>query len=137
VLPDGLSLNANFTTQSSEIEYPARPGEILPLTSTPDQELKLTLSYQNEKFFAQVRYAYEDLIPTRIAGVSDEDTFLLPNGQYDLSVTYQLKKNIRLFADVLNLTNEANYDRYEGVVNHPAGYRNLPWSMTSGIRVEL
>lgn len=137
VLPDGLSLNANFTTQSSEIEYPARPGEILPLTSTPDNELKLTLSYQNEKFFAQVRYAYEDLIPTRIAGVSDEDTYLLPNGQYDLSVTYQLNKNIRLFADVLNLTNEANYDRYEGVVNHPAGYRNLPWSMTSGIRVEL
>jgi TonB-dependent receptor len=136
-LPDGFSLNAKYTKQKSEMEYPARPGEILPLTSTPDTEMKLTLSYQSEKFFAQVRYAYEDLIPTRIAGVSDEDTFLLPNGQFDFSLTYQLKKNIRLFADVQNLTNEPSYDRYEGSVDRPAGYRYLPWTMSSGVRMEL
>ncbi len=137
MLPDGLSLNANYTTQKSEIEYPARPGDILPLTQTPDNELKLTLSYQREKFFAQVRYAYEDLIPIRIASNSDEDLYLLPNGQFDLSFTYQLKKNIRLFADVRNVTNEAYYDRYEGESNRPAGFRYLPWTMSSGVRVEL
>lgn len=137
MLPDGLSLNANYTTQKSEIEYPARPGDILPLTQTPDNELKLTLSYQREKFFAQVRYAYEDVIPIRIASKSDEDLYLLPNGQFDLSFTYQLKKNIRLFADVQNITNEAYFDRYEGESTRPAGYRYLPWTMSSGIRVEL
>jgi TonB-dependent receptor len=137
MLPDGLSLNANYTTQKSEIEYPARPEEVLPLTQTPDNELKLTLSYQHEKFFAQVRYAYEDLIPIRIAGDSNEDLYLLPNGQFDLSFTYQLKKNIRLFADVQNITSEPYYDRYEGESNRSAGYRYLPWTMSSGIRVEL
>ena len=137
LLPDGLSLNANYTKQKSEIEYPARPGEILPLTRTPDQELKVTLSYQGEKFFAQVRYAYEDLIPTRIAGNRNEDTFLLPNDQVDLSFTYQLKKNIRLFADVQNIMNEPYYDRYEGSTTRPAGFRHLPWTMSSGVRVEL
>ena len=137
LLPDGLSLNANYTKQKSEIEYPARPGEILPLTQTPDQELKVTLSYQGEKFFAQIRYAYEDLLPTRVAGNRDEDTFLLPSDQIDLSFTYQLRKNVRLFADVQNITSEPSYDRYEGSPTRPAGFRHLPWTMSSGVRVEL
>ncbi|MDG2170507.1 MAG: TonB-dependent receptor [Opitutales bacterium] len=136
-LPEGLSLNANYTKQKSEIEYPARPGETLPLTRMPDNELKLTLSYQNEKFFAQVRYAYEDLVPSRIAGNPDEDLYYLENGQVDLSLTYQLRKNVRLFADVQNLTNEPYYDRYEGDSSRPAGFRHLPWTMSSGVRVEL
>ena len=136
-LPDGLSLNANYTKQTSEIEYPARPGEILPLTRMPDNELKLTLSYQNDKFFAQVRYAYEDLVPSRIAGNPDQDLYYLSNGHVDLSLTYQLKSNVRLFADVQNVTNEAYYDRYEGSPDRPAGFRYLPWTMSSGVRVEL
>ena len=136
-LPSGLSLNANFTTQKSEIEYPARPGEILPLTELPDNELKLTLSYQNDKFFAQVRYAYEDLVPTRIADNAAEDIYVVENSQIDLSMTYQLRKNVRLFADVQNLTNEAYYDRYEGSPDRPSSFRYLPWSMSSGVRVEL
>lgn len=136
-LPPGLSLNANYTKQKSEIEYPARPGEILPLAQTPDTELKLTLSYQNEKFFAQVRYAYEDLMTTRVAENREEDIYLLSNGQIDLSFTYQLKKNIRLFTDVRNITNEPSYDRYEGSVNRPAGFRYLPWTLSSGVRFEL
>ena len=130
-------MNANYTKQKSEIEYPARPGETLPLTRMPDNELKLTLSYQNEKFFAQVRYAYEDLVPSRIAGNPDEDLYYLENGQVDLSLTYQLRKNVRLFADVQNLTNEPYYDRYEGDSSRPAGFRHLPWTMSSGVRVEL
>jgi TonB-dependent receptor len=136
-LPDGLSLNANYTKQKSEIEYPARPGEVLPLTDMPDNELKLTLSYQNEKFFAQVRYAYEDVMPTRISDNAEEDIYLLDNGQLDVSLTYQLRNNIRFFADLQNVTDEPNYDRYEGDSSRPAGYRYLPWSMSSGIRVEL
>ena len=136
-LPDGLSLNANYTKQKSEIEYPARPKEVLPLTDIPDNELKLTLSYQNEKFFAQVRYAYEDVMPTRISDNAEEDIYLLDNGQFDVSLTYQLRNNIRFFADLQNVTNEPNYDRYEGDSSRSAGYRYLPWSMSSGIRVEL
>ncbi|MCB1122931.1 MAG: TonB-dependent receptor, partial [Verrucomicrobiae bacterium] len=136
-LPEGLSLNANYTTQKTQIEYPARPNEILPLTHMPENELKLTLSYQKDKFFAQLRYTYEDLVPSRIAGTADEDLYYLPNDQVNMSLTYQLRKNVRLFADVQNLTNEASYDRYEGDPGRPAGYRYLPWSMSSGIRVEL
>ena len=137
LLPDGLSLNANYTKQKSEIEYPARPREILPLTHIPDNELKLTLSYQGEKLFAQVRYAYETAQPTRIARNADEDSYYLEKDKIELSLTYQLNKKIRLFADVQNLTNEPYYDRYEGDPSRPSGFRYFPWTMSSGARVEL
>jgi len=137
MLPDGLSLNANYTSQKSEMEYPARPGEILPLTYTPDNELKLTFTYQGDKIFAQVRYAYDDLRTTRIAENSDEDGYYLPTSEIDLSLTYELKKHVSLFADLRNVTNEPSYERYEGSPNRPAGFRHLPWTMTSGVRVEL
>ena len=73
-------------------------------------ELPLQKDYQREKFFAQVRYAYEDAYPTLIARNTDEDSYYLENSKIDLSLTYQLNKKIRLFADLQNLTNEPYYE---------------------------
>ena len=131
------SLAPSSWIRKSEMEYPARPGEILPLTDTPDNELRLTLTYQGSKFFAQVRYAYDDLRTISVAENSDEDHYYLPTSEIDLSLTYELKRNISLFTDLRNITNEPSYDNYEGSPNRPTRFRHLPWTMTSGVRVEL
>lgn len=140
VLPfmdEGLSFNANYVMLDTEIEYPARPGETLPLTRSPDSELKFALNYEREKLFVQLTIVQEDENIYRVARNPEEDRYFGPSSLMDLSLSYKLQDKTRWYLEWKNITNEPFWDFYEGDPSRPTYYRHRPWRVHTGMRFEL
>jgi len=137
IFPDGLSLNANYVHQESELVYPSRPDEILPMTGMPDNELRVAVNYEAGKFFAQLKMAREDEHVYRVTSSPSEDRYRLVNSSMDLTVSYKLRDRTRLYLEWDNLTNEPQFDNYEGHPSRPVGYRYDPYTFSTGVKVEL
>ncbi len=60
LLADGFSINTNFKKQETAIEYPDRPGEILPLASHPESAMKISFNYETSRLFAQLKFDQKD-----------------------------------------------------------------------------
>ncbi len=137
LLNDGLSFNANFIKQESELEYPERPGEVLPLPRMSDNELNLAFTYQKEKLFAQVKIAAEDDNVYQVASNAESDRYFAPRGRVDLALSYKLQKKSRVYVEWDNITNEPYLDIYEGDPLYSTYHRLRPWSVTTGLKFEL
>lgn len=137
LLNDGLSFNANFIRQESELQYPERPGEVLPLPRLSDNEMNLALTYEKEKLFAQVKIAAEDDQVYRVASNPESDRFFAPRGRVDLAVSYKLQKKSRVYLEWDNITNEPYLEIYEGDPLYSTYHRLRPWSLTTGVKFEL
>ena len=135
--PEGFSFNANFEASETEIEYPFRPGERLPLTRSPESELQLALKYERAKLFAQLKWDRESESIYRIGNRPSEDRYVGPNGDFDLSVSYKVQPKTRLYFEWRNLTNEPVYDYYIGDPSRPNYYRIRPWTLNTGVKIEL
>lgn len=134
---EGLSFNANYVMLDTEIEYPARPGEILPLTRSPDSELKFALNYEREKLFVQLTIEQEDENIYRVARNPEEDRYYGPSSLMDLSLSYKLQDKTRWYLEWKNIKNESFWDLYEGDPSRPTYYRHRPWRVHTGMRFEL
>lgn len=137
MLNEGLSINANYVRQESELQYPERPGEILPLPRVSDNEVNLAFTYQKEKLFAQVKIEAEDDNAYRIANDLENDRYFAPRGRLDLALSYKFQKKSRLYVEWDNITNEPYLDIYEGDRLHSTYHRLRPWSLTTGLKFEL
>lgn len=137
MVPEGFSFNANYEASETEIEYPFRPGERLPLTRSPESELQLALKYDREKIFAQLKWDRETESIYRIGNSPSEDRYVSPNGDFDLSVSYKVQPKTRLYFEWRNLTNEPVYDYYIGDPSRPNYYRIRPWTLNTGVKFEL
>jgi len=137
LLDEGLSFNANFIRQESELQYPERPGEVLPLPRLSDNEMNLALTYEKEKLFAQVKIAAEDDQVYRVASNPESDRFFAPRGRVDLAVSYKLQKKSRVYVEWDNITNEPYLEIYEGDPLYSTYHRLRPWSLTTGVKFEL
>jgi outer membrane receptor protein involved in Fe transport len=137
LLNEGLSFNANFVRQDSELQYPERPGEVLPLPRLSDNEMNLAFTYEKEKLFAQVKIAAEDDQVYQVAGDAESDRYFAPRGRVDLTVSYKLQKKSRVYVEWDNITNEPYLDIYEGERLYSTYHRLRPWSVTTGLKFEL
>jgi len=140
VLPfagEGLSFNANCEMLDTEIEYPARLGETLPLTRSPDRAVKFALNYEREKLFVQLTIEREDENIYRVASNSEEDRYYGPSRQMDLSLSYKIQKKTRWYVEWKNITNEPFWDFYEGDPSRPTYYRHRPWRVDTGLKIDL
>jgi TonB-dependent receptor len=137
ILPEGLSFNANYNALDTEIEYPSRPGEALPLTRSPDSELKLALKYETKKLFVQLKWDRETESIYRVASSPEEDRYVGPRGGVDISLSYKVQTKTRLYMELRNVTSEPVYDFYEGDPSHPYYYRIRPWTLNAGVKFEL
>lgn len=137
ILPDGLSLNANYNALDTEIEYPSRPGEALPLTRSPESEVKFALKYEKEKLFVQLKWDYETESIYRVASSPREDRYAGPSKGVDVSLSYKLQPKTRLYFEFQNATNEPLLDFYEGDPFYHRYYRIRPWTLNTGMKFEL
>lgn len=137
ILPDGLSVNVNYEALDTEIDYPSRPGESLPLTRSPDSDLKVALKYENKKLFAQLKWDHETESIYRVANSPEKDRYVGSNGGFDASLSYKLKPKTRLYMEWRNITNEPVFDYYEGDPSRSRYYRIRPWTLNTGVKFEL
>lgn len=137
LIEDGFSINAKFVKQESELQYPERPGEVLPLPRMPDNEMNLSCTYEKDKLFAQVKVWNEDDNVFRVGNNVESDRYAGSRSRVDLSVSYKLQKKSRFYVEWDNITNEPYFRIYEGSPLYATYYRTRPWSLTTGMRIEL
>ena len=134
---DGFGFNVNYIYTDSEIIYPDRPGIILPLARTPENEIKITITYEKGPFFGQLEYSKRSLSLSRISSEPERDSYLFANHEFDLSVSYQLHPKVRLVAEIKNLTSEPNRVRYTGDPSRPRSYGWVEWKAEVGLKFDL
>ena len=134
---EGFSLNAKYVKQESELQYPERPGEVLPLPMMPDNEMNVSFTYEKERLFAQLKFWNEEDKVFRVGKDTESDRYLGSKSSVDLSVSYKLKEKARVYVEWDNITNEPYGRIYEGSPLYATYYRTRPWTLTTGMRIEL
>ena len=106
-LPDalaGLGVSASATFLDGETEV---NGETLPLLNQAEKTYALTFFYQNHGVDASVSYAYNDSFLTDVnLADSDLDLYQGSFGRWDAKVSYELREDLKLFIEGVNLNDE-------------------------------
>ena len=130
-------MNLNYVHTTSETEYPDRPGELLKVADTPETEVKISLTWERDPWFVQMRYEYEGESLDSVSELPDEDSFEFAKGEIELSINYEWNENIRIFAEVENLLNEPQASEFEGDASRITQYRWAPREFKFGLKFEL
>jgi TonB-dependent receptor len=147
---DGLGVFANYTNTESEVEGllardPANPNAFIkrtqktPLFAQVDDTLNGGLSYSKYGIDARLAYSWRSgyLLFNGVDINPKLDRYLSDYEQLDLTVSYRLTRNLTVFLEAVNLTNEPEkaYDGDESLRPDYAEYRD--WSANLGIRWRL
>lgn len=100
---NGLGIYLNYTSTTSEAKYFDRDA-----TTLPGQAANIGnfgLSYEKSGFAAKIAANFHGEYIAEIGGDADEDIYYANNTQIDLSASYRLKSNIKLYVDAMNITN--------------------------------
>ncbi|MEH6486956.1 TonB-dependent receptor [Hyphomonas oceanitis] len=106
-LPDylagfGVSASATFLDGETEVD-----GETLPLLNQAEQTYAFSAFYQNHGFDASVSYAYNGSFLTDVdLNNSDNDLDQGEFGRWDARLSYEVRDNLKLFIEGVNLNNE-------------------------------
>ncbi|MBK1875811.1 TonB-dependent receptor domain-containing protein [Pelagicoccus mobilis] len=137
LLPEGFSLNAKYTQQETELVYPFRPDEVLPKTNSPDSRMRLALNYETRKVFAQLKFAHSDTVIYKVDSNPAKDRYRVPSDSMDLMVSYKVQDKTRLYFEWENKMGGSSYETYEGVPFRSTRYQEAPWSLATGVKMEL
>lgn len=113
-----LGIYVNYTyTDSKAKGITNSDGEVregLTLPKTAPHMFNGSLAYENKKFTARISMNYTASYLDAIGGDADEDSYYDKQLFLDANVSYKFNKNLRIFAEANNLTNqELSY--YQGV----------------------
>ena len=136
-LPDGFNFNANHTYTGSKIEYPNRLGQLLSIDRQPEQELKLSLTYEVGRIYAQLRIKHESTTIRRISEEPEEDRFEELFTEVRFSTSYRLTERLRLVNEVCRFTDTPTFVRFEDTSDHIVNSRHGSWSTNFGVKFEL
>jgi TonB-dependent receptor len=130
----GLGFYGNFTGTRSDSRLLDRSGVALP--GQAGQTANLSLSYERRGFSGRVSWNYQGKLLEEVGDDADSDAFLDRRHQLDLSVSQRLSKNLRLFFDVLNLTNRP-FRRFEGTSDRPLQEEYYKSWLMGGIKIDF
>jgi TonB-dependent receptor len=140
---DGLAFMANATFVDSEAVYPTRPGEKLPFIGQSDVSGNFALTYEKHGFFARVAVNWRDahLREDEPIGVNrDDDRWIDDYYQIDLSTSYRINRNLEVFAEMTNLTNEpfrVFFESSNGQGRRLVQHEEYDWTANFGVRWRL
>ncbi len=130
---DGLGVYANYTFTDSDAELPDRTAERLQLPGQVRHSGNLAVWYEKAGFSTRMAVTFRNAFLAEVGGDADEDLFVDTHHQLDLSVSHAITPRIRLFADVLNLTNQP-LRVYEATSDRPIQEEYYRWWMMFGAR---
>lgn len=133
---DGLGLYANYTYTDSSAEYPDRDGEDATLPGQAESVGNLALSYEKGGFSGRFSLNFHGKYIDEVGGSPEEDVYYDDHLQLDFSASQRLTDRLRLYVEVLNLTDEP-LRYYEGSPNRPIQEEYYSWWGTIGLRWDL
>jgi TonB-dependent receptor len=131
---DGLGIYLNYTNTTSEAQYEDRDA-----TSLPGQAANIGnvgLSYEKHGFAAKISANFHGEFIEEVGDDADEDIYYADNLQIDLSASYTMKNNIRLYADVTNITNTPLV-YFVGDPEFPIQQELYSFGVRAGIKVDF
>ena len=113
---DGLGAQASLTLVRGDFALPS--GRRAPFPGTSKRITNLSVFYEKDGFSARVGYQHRTPWLDDISVDASQDIYWASNERVDLSFRYELVKGFTLYADIINLTNEAGI-RYTGSTATP------------------
>jgi TonB-dependent receptor len=121
-LPGALkyfSLYLNYTYAHSAATLQSRSADAADPNATEKLRLpgqathvgNLSLAFECKKFNARISFNFNGEYLSEVGGTKEEDIFVKDRVQVDFSAGYAFNKHWRLFAEVLNITNQP-FERY-------------------------
>lgn len=101
----GLGIYLNYTNIQSEAHYIFEEREPTTLPGQAETVGNFSLSYESGRFAARLSANFHGEYIFEIGEEAAEDIYYADNTQIDLSASYNLKSNIKLYVDALNITN--------------------------------
>ncbi|GAB4520861.1 MAG: TonB-dependent receptor [Amphiplicatus sp.] len=101
---DGLGVSASATFIDGETELP--DGQTLPLVGQAETTYAVSIFYQKGPIDASVSYAYNDSFLTDPNADPDLALDQGSFGRWDAKLTYNVRRNVKLFVEGVNLNNE-------------------------------
>lgn len=132
---DGLGVYANYTWTNSSAQFPGR----IETATLPGQSSHLgnvAVSYEKSGFSARSSWNFHGKYVDAVGDAALRDVYYDNHVQWDLSVSQQVLRRVRLFADFLNLTN-APLRYFEGVTTRPVQEEYYRWWSTFGVKVNF
>jgi TonB-dependent receptor len=133
---DGLGLYANYTFTDSEAEFPGRGGTAASLPGQSRHVGNVALSYEKSGFIGRVALNFHGKYIDEVGEVAAEDRYYDNHTQLDLTASQAVTRNVRIFAEVLNLTNEP-LRYYRGVADRPDQEEYYRWWATVGVKLDF
>ncbi len=110
----GLSVAVSATFTETEADFPDRDDrDDLALPGFSDFLFTGTLEYNYAGFNIRGDYIYRSDYVEGLGDSIESDEFFGPEQRFDLAASYQFNNGLRLFANVINLTDQEQYS-YQG-----------------------
>ena len=100
---DGLLVSFNYTYTDSEGDI---GGRNIPLPAASENNYNAMLGYEKGPFSIRLSATYRDEYLDELAGSAEEDRYVKDHTQYDVSASYRVTDNVRVFAQLVNLDDE-------------------------------
>jgi TonB-dependent receptor len=130
---DGLGIYANYTWTDSNASYPDRTAD----STLPGQSAhlgNLALSYEKRGFSGKLSWNFHGKYIDVAGGEAAEDVYYDNHTQLDITVSQRLLRNVKVYADFLNLTN-APLRYYIGTTNRPIQQEYYRWWSQVGVKI--
>ncbi len=131
---DGLGVYANYTFTTSSAAIPGHLGATLPGQSR--HMGNVAASYEKGGFSGRMAVNFHGSYVDVIGATNALDRYYDRNAQLDVSVTQKVARNLRVYADGLNL-NSALLRYYQGTSERILQEEHYRWWTTFGVKVEF
>jgi len=132
---DGLGVYANYTYTDSSATLPGRQGD----ARLPGQSAHVgnfSVWYEKAGFSAKSSWNFHGRYIDSVGETAVDDVYYDNHTQWDVNLSQRITRNVRLFADVLNLTN-APLRYYVGVTSRPIQEEYYRWWTNFGVKVNF
>ena len=131
---DGLGIYLNYTNTTSEAQYEDRDATTLP--GQANHIGNIGLSYEKSRFSAKIAANFHGEYIDEVGDDEDGDIYYSDHLQLDMSASYNIKNNIKLYADVTNIT-DAPLLYYEGDPAFPIQREIYSFGVRAGLRIDF
>jgi TonB-dependent receptor len=132
-LLSGFGLYVNYTHTWADADLTDRSGF---LPGQAGDAGNVAVSYENGPFNARLSYAYQSEFIEEVGKDKDHDEYVEAHGQLDFTGTYKATKNLSLYVDLVNMTNEPKYN-YMGIYDRPISISYYSWATRIGLKYSL
>lgn len=133
---DGLLVNLNYTFTDAKGDL--ADGRRIPLPASSKHNFNAVLGYDKGMVSFRIAGAYRDGYLDEVGPTAEEDRYVRPHFQLDLSAKLRVTDNFTVFADMVNLNN-AKYVAYQ---NGPSQrrllqYEEYRWTAKFGVKANF